>query len=119
MNARVAWPRDRAKEDDVKTRQLLAVGLFRVVVLYGMAGLAQSSRRDGQTAVDPNLIVMCGDCAGGLFSLTAERGMLLMKTDGDTRGDLWFYPFTPGTSPIKVGHLPEVGKRIDWGKRTP
>jgi hypothetical protein len=57
---------------------------------------------------------MCGDCPGSLYKLTAERGMLLMKVDGEDAGDLWFYSFTPDSSPLRVGRLPGVGKPIIW-----
>lgn len=104
----------------MRTKQLFAVGVFSAV-LFGIAVLAQTARRDGQTGSDPNVIVMCGDCPGSLFSLTAERGMLLMKVgnEGPGAGDLWFYPFTPGTGPIMVGRLPALGKPIVWNRRNP
>ena len=102
----------------MKTKRLFAVGVFSAVLLFGIV-FAQTSRRDSQPTTDPNVLVMCGDCPGSLFKLTAERGMLLMKSGGDDPGDLWFYPFTPGSSPILVGRLPELGKPIIWRPRNP
>jgi hypothetical protein len=88
-------------------------------VLLGGLWQLQSARLDGQALHNPTVIVMCGDCPGSLFSLTAERGMLLMKAGNDGGGDLWFYPFTPGSKPLMVGLLPTVGKPIQWAKHQP
>ncbi len=96
-------------------KRLLVIGGFSAV-LYGLYWLAPPARLAGQSANPPSVLVMCGDCPGSLFSLTAGRGMLLMKTGPQDSGELWFYPFTPGAKPLPVGRLPGVGQPIVWSK---
>jgi hypothetical protein len=93
---------------------ILAISVFSALLLALFV-----SRLNGQTQTAPSLIVMCGDCPGSLFGVTAERGMLLMKSGRDSDGELWFYSFTTNTTPTLVGHLPAVGKPINWGRRAP
>jgi hypothetical protein len=111
-----------------------SVGLFRKVMMMMRKGILAFSvfsalllalfvsRVNGQTQAAqpaPNLVVMCGNCEGSLFGLTAERGMLLMKAGRDGAGELWFYSYTTETKPKLVGHLPAVGTPIGWGRRAP
>lgn len=95
-------------------KRILGISVFSALLLALLV-----SRLNGQTQAAPSLVVMCGDCPGSLFKLTAERGMLLMSAGRDSEGELWFYPFTPGSTPLLVGHLPAVGKAIVWNRRVP
>jgi hypothetical protein len=92
--------------------RILAIGVFSALLLSLVV-----SRLSGQGHSGPNLVVMCGDCPGSLFKVTAEQGMLLMQAGGENDGQLWFYSFTPGTAPLQVGRLPAVGRPIVWQKR--
>lgn len=91
---------------------ILAISVFGALLLA-----LSVSRLNGQTQAAPNVIVMCGDCPGSLFNLTAEHGMLLMNAAHDGKGELWFYSFTTGTKPLLVGTLPALGRPIDWNRR--
>ena len=94
-------------------KRILAIGLISAVLTALLV-----SRVNGQTQAAPSLVVICGDCPGDLFKLTAERGMLLMAAGHENNGDLYFYSFTPGSSPRLIGHLPAVGRPIEWGRRS-
>jgi hypothetical protein len=77
------------------------------------------SRLNGQTQEASSVVVVCGNCEGSLFGLTAERGMLLMKPGRESAGELWFYSYTRDRNPTLVGHLPAVGAPIKWGRKGP
>ena len=93
---------------------ILAIGVFSTLLLALFV-----SRLNGQTPAAFNVVVVCGNCEGSLFGLTAERGMLLMKSGRENSGELWFYSYTTDTQPKLVGHLPAVGTPIKWGRRAP
>ena len=91
---------------------ILAFSVFSALLLALFV-----SRVSGQTPAAPSLVVICGNCEGGLFGKTNERGMLLMKGGRESGGELWFYSFTTDTEPKLVGNLPSVGASIQWNRR--
>ena len=94
-------------------KQMLVAGVFSALLLAFLIS-APHTRLNGQTQPASSLVVICGDCPGTYFKLTAERGMLLMKAEGQDAGDLWFYSFTTESRPQLIGRLPAVGKSIIW-----
>jgi hypothetical protein len=95
-------------------KRILAISVFSALLLALFV-----SRLNGQTQAASSVVVVCGNCEGSLFGLTAERGMLLMKSGRESAGELWFYSYTSGTTPTLVGHLPAVGAPIKWGRKAP
>ena len=95
-------------------KRILAISVFSALVLALFV-----SRLNGQTQAASSVVVVCGNCEGTLFGLTAERGMLLLKSGRESAGELWFYSYTRDTNPRLVGHLPAVGTPIKWGRNGP
>ena len=95
-------------------KRILAISVFSALVLALFV-----SRLNGQTQAASSVVVVCGNCEGSLFGLTAERGMLLLKSGRESAGELWFYSYTRDANPRLVGHLPAVGTPIKWGRNGP
>lgn len=95
------------------------LGMSVVGALLLALFVARTNGQSQATQTASDLVVICGNCEGSLFGVTAERGMLLMKAGRDNGGELWFYSYTTDTKPRLVGHLPAVGRPITWGRGAP